>query len=244
MKTLTTMIVFSMIATQNSLTTAEPPQRLADGPAGPSSSRATADRDSSSQSQQESVENGILQSKNPAQKAETILRTFDNEPTLTQLKDAACAFADADPHTAKRWRRAPNIAALLPVVKIAIDHDLERDETLDKRQDEPDFWGVDTDRDWGFQLSAQWKLSELIFHSDEVRVWGALADRASRREAVLALLVGYFFERRRVQLQILLEPPQTLAEMVTLQLRLQELTASIDSLTNGALTAGLAGVKR
>lgn len=187
------------------------------------------------------VDEKSLSRQNLSEAADKILQNLPGEPTLEQLEDAALRFADADEQRSRGWRRAPNLSSLLPVFKIAVNHDLERDETLDRRQDEPDIWGADTDRDWGFQLSAQWHLSQLIFHSDEIRVWSALADRASRREAVLALLVGYYFERRRAQVRLLAEPPQTIAEMVELKMRLAELTASIDSLTGGALSAGLKG---
>ena len=174
-----------------------------------------------------------------SKKAEEILGSFAHEPSLEDLKRAALQFQDADEERARGWRRAPNLAALLPVFKVVVDHDLERDETLDRRQDEPDAWGVDTDRDWGFQMSAQWHFGGLVFHSDEIRIWNALADRASRREAVLALLLGYYYERRRVQLELRLKPPETVGEIVERKLRIAELTASIDALTGGALSAGL-----
>ncbi|MCP4678667.1 MAG: hypothetical protein GY854_24785 [Deltaproteobacteria bacterium] len=164
------------------------------------------------------------------------LAGLSHEPSLEELKRAALAYLDADPKTSRRWRKAPNRAALLPAVKFVVDHDLERDESLDRYQDDPDRWGADTDKDLGFQVSAQWKLDELVFNSDEVRVWGALADRASRREAVLTVLVGYYFERRRLQLKEILAPPESLAERMETKLKIAEMTAAIDALTGGRLS--------
>lgn len=170
---------------------------------------------------------------------EKALKKFDFEPSLSELQRAALKYQDADPQTARRWRTAPNRAALLPTLKFVVDHDLERDESLDRYQDEPDRWGADTDCDLGFQVSAQWELDELVFNSDEVRVWGALADRASRRESLLTMLVGYYFERRKLQVKELLSPPDNIEEMAELKLRIAELTASIDALTGGYLSAEL-----
>jgi len=167
------------------------------------------------------------------------LARLSHEPSLDELKRAALSYLDADPKTARRWRKSPNRAALLPTVKFTYDHDFERDEALDRYQDDPDRWGADTDRDIGFQVSAQWELDELVFNSDEVRVWGALADRAARRESVLTVLVGYYFERRRLQLKQRLAPPTAIEAQWELSLRITELTASIDSLTGGALTRGM-----
>ncbi len=167
------------------------------------------------------------------------LKNFDHEPSLEELQRAALLHLDADTETSRWWRKAPNRAALLPALKFVVDHDLERDEALDRYQDEPDRWGADTDRDLGFQISAQWKLDELVFNSDEVRVWSALADRASRREALLTVLVGYYFERRKLQLKEILSPPANLQETAELKLRIAELTAAIDALTAGLLTRSL-----
>jgi hypothetical protein len=179
------------------------------------------------------------QRKRLGDRIEKALQKFAFEPSLAELQKAALSYQDTDPETAKRWRKAPNRAALLPTLKFVFDRDLERDESLDRYQDEPDRWGADTDHDLGFQVSAQWELDELVFNSDEVRVWGALADRASRREALLTMLVGYYFERRKLQLKELLSPPEDIEEMAELKLRIAELTASIDALTGGCLSAEL-----
>ncbi len=181
----------------------------------------------------------LSQDKGFDRQIDKVLKSLPQEPSLDALKRAALRFSDADINSAKSWKTAPNRAALLPDLKFVFDHDLERDEALDRYQDKPDRWGADTDRDLGFQVSAQWKLDELVFNPDEVRVWNALADRASRREAVLTLLIGIYFERRRLQLKALLSPPTNVAEMAEQTLRIAELTASIDAMTGGHLSKGL-----
>jgi hypothetical protein len=172
------------------------------------------------------------------------LKSLSFEPSLEELKKAALKFADADIKSAKNWRHAPNAAAALPTVKFVFNHDLERDESLDRYQDEPDRWGADTDKDLNFQVSVQWQLDELIFNPDEVRVWNALADRASRRDAVLTVLVGTYFERQKLQLKERLSPPRNLDEAVQLKLRIAELTASIDAMTGGVLSRRITAVKK
>lgn len=170
---------------------------------------------------------------------EEALKSLSQEPTLAQLEKAALKLADADMESVKRWKRALNASAALPVVKITAEHDMERDESLDRYQDEPDRWGADTDKDLGFQVSAQWYLNELIFNPDEVRVYGAIANRAQRRETLLMVLVGYYFERRRLQLKQILAPPTELQEIIKLELKIEQLGASIDALTGGLLSSNL-----
>jgi hypothetical protein len=170
------------------------------------------------------------------QQVERALKRFDHEPSLAELENAALRLADAHVEGSKNWSRLPNLAAVLPTLKFVADYDLGRDEALDRYQDEPDRWGADTDRGYGFQLSAQWKLDELVFNSDEVRIYDAIADRAQRRDALHSLIIGYYFERRRLQLTQLLVPPGDIGGITEMKMRIAELTASIDALTGGLLS--------
>ena len=154
---------------------------------------------------------------------------LDGEPKLERLKSAALKLADADVKGARGWMRATNWAAVLPVVKFTAEHDMERDESIDRYQDEPDRWGADTDRDLGLQVSAQWNLGEIVFNPDEVRVYGALANRAARREALLSVLVSYYFERRKLQLTELVSPASDPMEALDKKMRIEELTSLIDA---------------
>jgi hypothetical protein len=172
-------------------------------------------------------------------RVEALLAPAPDEPPLAELEQAALRLADADPQSASGWLAAPNRAALLPVLKLSVSHDMGRDESLDRNQVDPDRYGVDSDRGLGFDASAEWNLAELVFNPDEVRVYGALADRAERRQGLLTALVGYHFERRRLIAQQALAPgddPLATAERL---LRIEELTAAIDALTGGLLSRTL-----
>ena len=168
-------------------------------------------------------------------KMDEALSKLAHEPSLHKLKQAALKLADADVKSVEGWMRSTNLAAILPVMKFTAKHDFERDESLDRYQDEPDRWGADTDRDLGFQVSAQWTLGELVFNPDEVRVYRALANRAARREAVVTLLIGYYFERRRLIIEDYILPINDKRKAIEHKIRIQELTASIDALTGGLL---------
>lgn len=173
------------------------------------------------------------------------LEHLKKEPSVNALIAAALRMGDAARAGSDSWMRKASTQALLPVVKVTASHDIERDETLDRYQDEPDRWGADTDRDFGFQVSAQWNLSELVYNPDTVRVYGALADRAKRREALISLVVGYYFERRKLLLLEMVGSQEgkedSLEKMVQQKIRIQELTSVIDALTGGLLSRNLEG---
>ncbi|MBN2525443.1 MAG: hypothetical protein JXR76_03550 [Deltaproteobacteria bacterium] len=157
------------------------------------------------------------------------------EPSLDSLIQAALKLADADVAGAASLMRRVRLSPLLPTMKVSADYDLEHDESLDRTQTKPDAWGADTDRDAGFQVVLQWELDKLIFHPDELKIYNVLADRAERREAITSVIIGYWFERRQLQIQLALRPPKDGSERIRLRLRMNELSQRIDSLTGGLL---------
>jgi hypothetical protein len=172
-------------------------------------------------------------------RVDAALSKLAKEPALDELERAALRRAEADPGSVEHLRSRVLGAAALPTVKVALDRDESRAESLDRYQDDPDRWGADADRGLGVGVSAEWNLSELVFNPDEVRVYDLLGDRADRREALLTLLVGYYFERRRLLLTELLAPASTPDEAIERRMRIDELTSVIDALTGGLLSRNL-----
>ena len=163
------------------------------------------------------------------------------EPTFDALKNAALRLAAADIARTRHLLRQASLQAILPTFKFTAGLDLERDESLNKQESVQDKWGAKTDRDLGFQITAQWKLSDLIFHADTLRVHTSLSMRASDREKLIQLLAGYVFERRKLILTTAAAQESDLRRSVEMQVRIEELTAIIDALTGGMLSreAGL-----
>jgi len=175
----------------------------------------------------------------PMRRVEEALARLPEEPTLAALERAALRKADADPGSVRWLLAAVHAAAALPVITLSVDRDVGRNESLDRYQDDPDRWGADTDNGIGMSASAEWKLGELVFDPDEVRVYDLLGDRAERREELLTLLVGTYFERRQLMLTELLLPATTPDEAIARRMRIDELTALIDALTGGLLSRNL-----
>ena len=177
-------------------------------------------------------------------KIDGAIAALSDEPSLEALEIAALERADLLRKETKRWKYTAKLQALLPELKLDADFDMGRDESLDRYQEKPDRWGADTDRGYTLGATAHWRLGELIFNTDELKVYDLLSERASRREALLSTLVGYYFERRRLQLTMMLAPPDDLQALLELRIRISELTAAIDSLTGGRLTHRISQGKR
>jgi hypothetical protein len=59
------------------------------------------------------------------------------------------------------------------------------------------------------------------------------------RDDILDEVTKLYFERRRTQIELLTQPPKNEKSKIEKELRLQELTASIDALTGGYLSKNI-----
>jgi hypothetical protein len=176
-------------------------------------------------------------------KIDEAARALSKEPSLAELRQAALRQADADKAPTDRWKRGVRLSSILPTLKVGADSGQSRDESLDRYQDDPDRWGADTERGFGADVSVQWKLDRLIFNTDELKVYDTLADRAVRRENLSTLLINVYFERKRLLLEEMLLPPEDVGDALERQMRIEELTETIDALTGGLLSQKLSPLK-
>ena len=89
-------------------------------------------------------------------------------------------------------------------------------------------------QDWGVNL--KWKVGELIWNGDQTSIDSRSKLMVELRDDIINELTRLYFERRRLQMEMLFQPPQSDIERVEKELRLQELTALIDGLTGGYLS--------
>ena len=87
---------------------------------------------------------------------------------------------------------------------------------------------------------ARWDLDRLVFNPDELRVAAEAIDVVELRQTVIDQVTRLYFERRRQQV-LLLRAAGDLENRLGLELRIEELTASLDGLTGGWFSARLRG---
>ena len=181
-----------------------------------------------------------------AQTVEDVMARFGAEPTIIEVQQAAAAYAQIDEGTIEGWTTRANTAALLPDVRIEyrrnVDDDLQRDDDQDFEVDEAGDLALtdvardvrtDEDQENRLMIRGDFELNELIWNPDILRISKETRDLVELREDVLTTVTSLYFERRRAQVQLLLNPPTDTVERLRRELELQELTASIDALTGG-----------
>ena len=182
---------------------------------------------------------------------EEVLAEFNFEPNIQQVQRWASDYAKVSPRLVDRWMRSSRMFALLPELKLEYrfrdgwdngfvyyPEDGIIDTTGESVYDVLNDAGVDQDQ-W-LTVRAEWELDKLIMSSEQIRVINESQDVVKLREKVLVEVTRLFFERRRVQVDMLLAPDTDLMGQVQDELRLMELTANIDALTGGAFSQALA----
>jgi photosystem II stability/assembly factor-like uncharacterized protein len=162
-----------------------------------------------------------------AQKLENseLLEKFKNEPTIQEIQKVAINYAEVSPQKIKSWRRLAQIKALMP------DLTLDFDKTVITSLTSTSYRAEVGPQDWAVNL--QWNLGDLIWNSDQTSIDSRSKLMVELRDDVLNEVTRLYFERRRLQAEVMLSPPQNKNEEIEKKLRLAELTASIDALTGG-----------
>jgi hypothetical protein len=179
---------------------------------------------------------------------EEVLGQFSNEPGVLKVQAMTMDYTKTNPAMVEGWLKASTAAYALPAVTLTYDKDmddyttwdyLDLNEDGDVRSDEHQFNTTRSDDDQGFGVRLAWRLDKLVMSSERIRIINEAQDIVKLRDKVLDEVTRVYFDRRRLQVDQLLSPSSGLREKIKNELRLQELTASIDALTGGEFSAAL-----
>lgn len=147
-----------------------------------------------------------------------------SEPTIREVQEAALRYAEViHPDEIKALRRNAKLKAFLP--EVSLDYDKTVSVSTNPNYKER----VVGPRDWG--LSFSWDVGDLIY-SEQVRLIDSNARlQVQLRDDILNEVTRFYYERRKLQIELIISPPKTTEERLTKTLRLEELTANIDALT-------------
>jgi len=163
----------------------------------------------------------------------TLKVAFDGEPTFKELQQAAIRYAEVSPEKIKKWRSESKARALLPKVSFGMDRDTSElwhweGGSTTKADDDILRPGRDT-IDWDATIS--WELGDLIWSDDQTNIDVRSRLMVQLRNDILDDLRRAHYERKRVQFELMTNPPRDINLKFEKELRLQELTQAIDDLT-------------
>lgn len=187
-----------------------------------------------------------------AQNAQDVLAKFSHEPSIEATMGAAAAYAGIDSDRLESMYRRAGAANVLPK---NIYYELQyRDRDTDRPQYVYTWDGAaddntlkstkftDYDENQKYiqhKVHAQWDLSKVIFNSDQRGVVSVMNQAVKTRDKLLKDVSKAYFARRRAQIELELNPPTNVAEKLEADLKIQELTASLDAMTGGWFSSQL-----
>jgi photosystem II stability/assembly factor-like uncharacterized protein len=163
----------------------------------------------------------------------TLKIVLDGEPTFKELRDAAIKYAEVSPEKIKKWRAESKLSALLPKVSFGVDRntsDLWHWEGGSTVKENDDMLRPGRDIiDWDAAVS--WEFGNLIWNDDQTNIDVRSRLMVQLRNDILDDLRRVYYERKRIQFELMTNPPGDMNAKFEKDLRLQELTQAIDDLT-------------
>lgn len=156
---------------------------------------------------------------------------YNREPPFKDLQEAAMRFAEVSPDKIKNWRMQARLRALVPKVSFDIDNNVSNTyEIYTSSTKNYAVLGPD-DQTKGFDISISWELGDLVWSTDQTSIDVRSRLTTQLRNDVLDDLRRAYYERKRLQFELMADPPDDIKKNFAKELRIRELTQTIDDLT-------------
>jgi hypothetical protein len=161
------------------------------------------------------------------------LRRFDNEPQIREVQLAAIRYYNVSPERIASLRSRTRSKALVPGISVGVTNSLSTfhlavDDIIFRQRDIARY--EDQNADFlEFTASASWGLDRLVFNAEELDVMSLIGIQDGIQREVTAL----YYVRRRLQIELELNPPTTLEARLSGRLRIEELTGLLNAYTGG-----------
>lgn len=162
-----------------------------------------------------------------------ILKKFAHEPAIRSVQVAAIKYYNVSPDKISSLRTRTRSKALVPGISVGVANSVS---SFNRNVNDIIFRqaGIAIIEDqqadfFGFTASASWALDRLVFNAEELDVLSLIGIQDGIQREVTAL----YYVRRRLQIELLLNPPTSLEARLSGRLRLEELTGLIDAYTGG-----------
>ena len=186
-----------------------------------------------------------------AQTPQEIMAKFRHEPSIEDTQNAAVEYAGLHSDRLESLYIRAGAAKALPKV---LSYELTyRDQNRNRPQDVYTYKDPDQEAwsDWKnteykedtdyiqHKARAQWDLSGIVFNSDQLRVVSLMNSSVKNRDTILKAVTKTYYARRKAQIDLLLNPPTDISDILESELGIQEMTALLDAMTGGWFSANI-----
>jgi photosystem II stability/assembly factor-like uncharacterized protein len=166
----------------------------------------------------------------------TLKVIFDGEPQYAELQKAAMRFAEVDPEKITKWRNEARLRALLPKVSLGVDKNRSTNSEIYTSASKDYIIVGPDDESNGLDVSVSWELGDLIWSDDQTNIDVRSRLTTQLRNDILDDLRRAYYERKRLQFELMQSPPADTRLRFEKEMRVRELTQAIDDLTGNYLS--------
>lgn len=161
------------------------------------------------------------------------LDQFATEPSVREVQEAAMQYALVADNVLNGYQRSAKWTKLLPRTRVRYRQDLDSDVTVDINEAGERDLTLDDNENNNYEMNLEWRFDELLMGPTRIQAIRETSRLVQLRDDILTQVTKIYFDRRRVQVDILMSPPGDAKTRAAKDLRLEELTANLDALTGG-----------
>ncbi|HLD82673.1 MAG TPA: hypothetical protein VI976_01845, partial [Candidatus Omnitrophota bacterium] len=155
------------------------------------------------------------------------------EPAIKEVQQAAITYAEVEPEKIIRWRRQARMKAALPKLTVGLDRSEATNYEIYTSGTTRYVYEGPHDRSNGWDVTLSWELGDLIWSGEQTNIDVRSKLMVELRDNILDEVNKLYFERLRVKMELDSLSIEDRRKRLEKELRLRELTASLDALTGG-----------
>ena len=172
----------------------------------------------------------------PAEETLALFRELVSlEPSAREVHKHVIRYADVSNGKIKRWHALSRAAALLP--SFSFGKSMDRSASVSTYSGKFITGPEDSSKGWDGDVS--WDLGNIIYSSDQTSIDSREKMMVELRNDLLSEATRIYYERRRLQIDLIFTPAASQQEHLENLLRLDELTSLLDGMTDGFFTKQL-----
>ena len=152
-----------------------------------------------------------------------------SEPSARETHKHVIQYANVTNGKIKRWHAESRLAGFLPT--FSFGKNLDRNTSVSTYSGK--FITGPEDVSKGWDAGVDWDLGNMIYSSDQTSIDSREKLMVELRNDLLSEATRIYYERRRLQIDLVFMPPVSEQEHLENLLRVDELTALLDGMTNG-----------
>lgn len=177
----------------------------------------------------------------PVAAAGGVLDQFAAEPSVREVQEVAMRYALVSDDTLNKYQKDAVLTNLFPRTRFRYHKDTDGNQTVGVDPTGQRNVSLVDNLNNQYDVEVEWRFDQMLMGPTRVQAIRETSRLIQLRGDVLDEVTKIYFDRRRLQVELLQNPPSDPKARTAKDLRLEELTANLDGLTGGWFNARLRG---